>query len=263
MTLDRPADLQSQVSFSRHRHYGHPVALISAHRCGAGDDPAGENGLHALENSVALGVDYVEFDVRRLADGRLVVAHDAPDEIAPAGSGGIELLPYDVVLERLAGRSRAHIDLKGAGYELEAARTALRHLDAADILLTTGSVAGARRLRDWADEHGHPVRIGLSTGTGLGGLTPWAALVSLRRQLFPWARYAASGADVVCAHHALAAATLALMARRHGLDLLVWTVDDARLLRWWLRPGRAWMVTTNHPARALGLRPRPTRTASA
>jgi len=230
------------------------VALISAHRCGAGDDPAGENGLHALENAVALGVDFVEFDVRRLADGRLVVAHDAPDESGSAGSGGIELLPYDTVLERLAGRAAAHIDLKSEGYEIEAATTALRHLDATDILLTTGSVAGARRLRSWADEHGHPVRIGLSTGTGLGGLSPWAALASLRRQLFPWARYAASGADVVCAHHALAAATLRGMARRHGMELLVWTVDAPRLLRWWLRPGRAWMVTTNHPARGLALR---------
>ncbi|HVX55206.1 hypothetical protein, partial [Nocardioides sp.] len=58
----------------------------------------------------------------------------------------------------------------------------------------------------------------------------------------------------MCAHHALAAATLARLARQHGLDLLVWTVDDPRLLRWWLAPGRAWMVTTNHPARALDLR---------
>jgi len=235
--------------------------MISAHRCGAGDiapnsGGVGENGLHALEHAVALGVDYVEFDVRRLADGRLVVSHDAPDESAPAGSGAIELLPYDAVLERLTGRSRAHIDLKGEGYEVEAATTALRHLDAADVLLTTGSVTGARRLRDWADEHGHAIRIGLSTGTSLSGLSPWTAVVSLRRQLFPWTRYAASGADVVCAHHVLAAVTLGSMARRHGLDLLVWTVDDARLLRWWLRPGRAWMVTTNYPARGLGLRSR-------
>ncbi|WGL50851.1 glycerophosphodiester phosphodiesterase [Nocardioides sp. BP30] len=230
------------------------MALISAHRCGAGDtEPgssrAGENGLHALEHAVALGVDYVEFDVRQLADGRLVVTHDAPDETA-----GIELLPYEAVLERLAGRSAAHIDLKGAGHELEAARTALRHLDGGRILITTGSVAGARRLRDWADEHCRALRVGLSTGTSLSGLSPWAAALSLRRQLFPWHRYAAARADVLCAHHVLASLTLRRLARRRGLDLLVWTVDDRRLLRWWLRPGRAWMVTTNYPARALEFR---------
>lgn len=226
------------------------MTLISAHRCGAGDDPQGENGLHALEHSVALGVDYVEFDVRSLADGRLIVTHDEPD----ADDSGVELLGYETVLERLAGRASAHIDLKTTGTEIEAVRTALRHLPAERILVTTGSVAGARRLRAWADEHAPATKVGLSTGTSLSGLEPIAAAASLRRQLFPWRRYAAAGADVMSAHHALAAATLARLARRHRLDLLVWTVDDPRLLRWWLRPGRAWMVTTNHPARALALR---------
>jgi len=230
------------------------VVLISAHRCGAGDDPAHENGLHALEHSIALGVDYVEFDVRRLADGRLVVTHDEPES-----GGAIELLPYATVLERLAGRAGAHIDLKGEGYEIEAAEAALQLIPADRIVVTTGSVAGARRLRAWVDEQdpgtpGRRIRIGLSTGTSLRGQAPWAAVRSLRRQLFPWRRYAEAGADVLCAHHVLAALTLRRLARRHGLDLLVWTVDDQRLLRWWLRPGRAWMVTSNHPVRALAVR---------
>jgi glycerophosphoryl diester phosphodiesterase len=223
------------------------VVLISAHRCGAGDDPAGENGLHALEHSLRLGVDYVEFDVRRLPDGRLVVSHDVPGE-------GVELLPYETILRHLAGRAGAHVDLKGSGGEVEAATIALQWVAPDRLLLTTGSVAGARRLRDWADEHAPEVRVGLSTGTSLSGLAPGAALSSLRRQLFPWRRYAEARADVLCAHHVLSALTLRLLARRKGLDLLVWTVDDARLLRWWLRPGRAWMVTTNHPARALAAR---------
>lgn len=231
------------------------MVLISAHRCGAGDDPAGQNGLHALAHSLALtsasgGVDYVEFDVRRLPSGSLVVTHDDPGD-----GDGVELLPYASVLESLAGRAGAHIDLKAEGYEIEATEAALQLIPADRIVVTTGSVSGARRLRDWADEHAHPIRVGLSTGSSLSGLSPLQALVSLRRQLFPWGRYAAARADVLCAHHVLAALTLRRLAARRGLDLLVWTVDDGRLLRWWLRPGRAWMVTTNHPARALTVRP--------
>jgi glycerophosphoryl diester phosphodiesterase len=34
----------------------------------------------------------------------------------------------------------------------------------------------------------------------------------------------------------------------------VWTVDTEESLRYWLRPGRAWLVTTNHPGLALSLR---------
>lgn len=218
--------------------------LVSAHRCGAGDDVAGQNGLHALEHSLALGVDYIEFDVRRLPDGRRVVSHDVPGE-------GLDLIEYDAVLTALDGRAGAHIDLKTEGCELEVVRRALEVLPADRIVATTGSEAGCRALVEFARAEGLPLRVGLSLGPNVKGLTPWRAILFLRRQLFPTARLAASGANVVCAQHWLAALTLRRFARRRGLDLLVWTVDSPTELRWWLRPGRAWMVTTNHPDRAL------------
>ena len=49
---------------------------IVAHRGGWG--AAAENTLAAFENAINLGVDMIEFDVRRTGDGRLVVHHD-PD----------------------------------------------------------------------------------------------------------------------------------------------------------------------------------------
>ena len=39
-----------------------------------------------------------------------------------------------------------------------------------------------------------------------------------------------------------------------SVALLVWTVDNPRELRRWLVDDRAWLVTTNHPARAVALR---------
>ena len=65
-----------------------------------------------------------------------------------------------------------------------------------------------------------------------------------------------SRANVVVARHTLARLGMAWLARRRGLPLLVWTVDGERSLRYWLRPGRAWMVTTNQPDLALRLRER-------
>lgn len=221
--------------------------LVSAHRCGAGDDPGGQNSMQALEHSLALGVDYVEFDVRRLADGRLVVSHDEPDADA-------DLISYDAVLAALAGRAGAHIDLKTEGSELEVVQRAVEVLAPDRIVATTGSEAGCRAIMDWARAEGLAVRVGLSLGPNIAGLGPWQAVVFLRRQLFPAARLAASGANVVCAENWLAVLTLRLFARRRHLELLVWTVDSDLGLRWWLRRGRAWMVTTDHPARALALR---------
>jgi glycerophosphoryl diester phosphodiesterase len=232
--------------------------LVSAHRCGAGDDPLGENSLHALEHSLALGADYVEFDVRRRADGHYVVSHDLPHD-------GVEVLAYDALLDVLQDRAGAHIDLKfgspdalyeelGACYEIEVAKRALKRLPADRIVLTTGRERAARALRDWADAEGLGLHVGLSIGQSLHRLRPRAAYRSLRAQLTPEAVVERSRADVLVANHGLALLALSRLARRRGLPLLVWTVDHPALLRWWTRPGAAWMVTTNHPGLALQLR---------
>ncbi|MGH9017440.1 MAG: glycerophosphodiester phosphodiesterase, partial [Acidimicrobiales bacterium] len=50
-------------------------ALLLAHRGGVG--PYRENTLEAFRGAIDFGADGVELDVRRSADGRLVVHHDA------------------------------------------------------------------------------------------------------------------------------------------------------------------------------------------
>ena len=237
--------------------------LVSAHRCGAGDDPRGENSLHALEHSVALGADFVEFDVRRRADGHFIVSHDLPDD-------DVQVLAYDDLLATLDGRIGAHIDLKfgsppelyreiGACWEVEVVKRALQQLPAARIVATSGRERGVRALREWAQAEGIDLAVGLSIGSSLRGLRPREAARSLLQQLTPDQRFARSRANVVCANHGLALLRLRRFARTHGLRLMVWTVDQPALLRWWTRPGAAWVVITNHPALALRDRRRSTR----
>jgi glycerophosphoryl diester phosphodiesterase len=213
-----------------------PPVLVSAHR------PVD------LEAVLRLGVDHVELDVRQLPDGEFVVAHDEGDPHA---------VPYEEFLTRLAGRAGAHVDLKLVSDdgvpEVEAARRALAVLDAAAVVVTTESVVGVRAVRDWADAEGIELRVGLSVGRPVHRL-PFHRQVGVRlaELLSPGVRD--SRANVVVARHTLARLGMAWLARRRGLPLLVWTVDGERSLRYWLRPGRAWMVTTNHPELALRLR---------
>ncbi|WP_299843578.1 glycerophosphodiester phosphodiesterase [uncultured Jannaschia sp.] len=77
---------------------------------------AGENTLAAFRRAAAEpGVSGVEFDVRRAADGTLVVAHDPPDAGAPT---------LEAVAALLA-RSKldAYVELKEAGLTTDVART--------------------------------------------------------------------------------------------------------------------------------------------
>jgi glycerophosphoryl diester phosphodiesterase len=52
-----------------------PVTLVIAHRGASAAEP--ENTVAAFERAVALGADGIELDVRRTADDRLVIQHDA------------------------------------------------------------------------------------------------------------------------------------------------------------------------------------------
>jgi glycerophosphoryl diester phosphodiesterase len=104
-----------------------------------------ENTLRAFDTAVEAGADIVEFDVRRTADGRLVVVHDAT--LGPPGSAEVsnlklaevrELQPQiptlEATLELLRGRVVLEVEIKNipgeAGYE-PYARTIARDVVAA------------------------------------------------------------------------------------------------------------------------------------
>ncbi|MBF4163137.1 glycerophosphodiester phosphodiesterase [Nocardioides acrostichi] len=254
------------------RRPSEPV-LVSAHRCGAGSDRSRENTAPALRQAVAMGVDYVEFDVQALGDGTFVCYHD--DRLAD-GAALADLdypafarqapdhLRYDTVLAVLAEAGvRAHIDLKlvpepgaapGVAAEVRAAEQAVAALGADRLVVTTLEDASVRVVRDWADARGLDLLVGLSLGRRVAGL-PWYLQLRIRRsEVLPRLRVRRSRANVIVANHALARLGVAAFARRRGLPLLVWTVDTERSLRYWLQPGRAWLVTSNEPGLALAVR---------
>lgn len=215
------------------------MTLVSAHRCLRRAD---------IEHAIALGADYVEFDVQRIADGSLMLLHDLDDDPPP------ETLRFDQALDLLAGRARAHLDLKLRGGEIPIVAEAIARLGTDRLLVTTHHDESVRALRAWADREGHDLQVGLSLGRGVKGFSLWHALRVRASELFPGVRYRSAGANVVVAHHWLARLRVRRFARRHELPLVVWTVDTPRSLAHWMRPGRAWLVTTNEPALALGLR---------
>lgn len=219
------------------------MTLVSAHRCLTTAD---------IEAAIAMGADYIEIDVQRCADGSLVLLHD-PVDVAPPGT-----LRYADALDLLAGRARLHLDLKVHGGEVPIVEQAVARLGTDALLVTTLDDDGVRAVRDWADSEGHDLLVGLSLGRGLHDIPVLHAIRVRLTELFPAVRYRRSGANLAVAHHWLARLHVRRFARRHGFPLLVWTVDTEDSLRYWLKPGRAWLVTTNNPDVALRLR-RPDR----
>lgn len=75
--------------------------LRIGHRGAAGHAP--ENTLASIQKGIELGVDFVEIDLRRTADGMLVVLHDASVNRTTNGKGRIDRLALNEVRKLDAG----------------------------------------------------------------------------------------------------------------------------------------------------------------
>lgn len=83
---------------------------VCAHRGASGTHP--ENTLAAFAEAVRLGVERVEFDVRRTRDGQLVICHDAKVDRTTDGTGSIWELTLAEIKALDAG---SHRDARFAG----------------------------------------------------------------------------------------------------------------------------------------------------
>jgi glycerophosphoryl diester phosphodiesterase len=78
---------------------GDPAVLVVAHRAAHRGPGAGgpENSLPSIEAAIAMGCDMVEVDVRRTADGHLVLMHDTTVDRTTTGNGRVDALTLDQI----------------------------------------------------------------------------------------------------------------------------------------------------------------------
>jgi glycerophosphoryl diester phosphodiesterase len=230
---------------------------VSAHRGGSEHGPGGTHD--AYRGAVAAGAEYVEFDVRRTADGILVACHHArvrgqavttlsyPGLCALAG---FEVPRVEQVMRLLAGRAVGHLDLKDARCAEAAVQRAVDLLGPAGAVVTTGDGPLLARLKA-----GFP---DVPAGLTLGGDAMRAARFAARRVSRPGLSrldlLAAAGADWAVLHHRLARPPLLARCRRRGLKTMVWTVSAERSLARWMASPSVDVVVTDRPLRALALR---------
>jgi len=231
--------------------------LISAHRGGLVVE--GQTGADRYRQSIALGVDYVEFDVRKTKDGVAVICHDACTvsgrpirEFAyrdlTQELGG-EALTFDELLGLAAGRVGLHLDLKETGYEAEIVRRALAASPLDRLVITSGDEA-IRAIKEQFPE----VRAGLSLGDELLGAPPWVRVRTRLTEVFPRRRLATCHADFVAVHHRLAEINVLRHCARHGIPAWVWTVDEDAAIARFMADKRVAALITNRPEVALRLR---------
>jgi len=219
------------------------ATAVSAHR----RDHHGD-----LEGAVDSGAEYVEIDVRRVGDGRLVVHHGLTvgrlplarctyERICAAAARPVPLLHE--ALDAIAGRALGHLDLKERGCEHETVELALDRLGPGRFVVTSRDPESIRVIkRDFPE-----VVTALSVGRA-----PWER--GAVRDLSPLSTVRRCGADMVALNHRLARIGVLAACARAGFPAMVWTVNAESLMRRFLADPRVAVLVTDHPRRALALR---------
>jgi glycerophosphoryl diester phosphodiesterase len=194
--------------------------LIVAHR---GDRTrAGENTLEAFQDAIESGADMIEFDVRRMAGGRIVVHHDP----LPASGPGDHVPLLSEVLELTAGRIQLDVELKETGYEQDVLRLIFDHgFSVPDFVVTSF----------WPDAVtaiGKEARAGL-----LVEKVTWPEAIDLYHRWRP---------NFLAPHYTIVGFAA-------GIPLLPWTVNDTERIRELLARPDVFGVITDRPRDALHL----------
>jgi glycerophosphoryl diester phosphodiesterase len=192
---------------------------------------APENTRAAFDAAAATGVDAIEFDVLRAADGELVLGHSL-DEL-PA-----DRFRFEDALAWFAGREeRLHVDVKADGIEAEIVDGLRRHgvLERSYVSSTDAPVLqrfaalepALPRALTYPED-----RLGISRLRGTGPLI--AAGLAVARAALPY-RIASilrgSGATVASLEHRVVTAAVVRHCHAAGLPVVTWTVNEPERVR--------------------------------
>jgi glycerophosphoryl diester phosphodiesterase len=189
------------------------------------------NTIESFQAALRAGVDMIEFDVLRLRDGRLVLAHDLRDAATR------ELVTLEEGLEHFAGEAygsvELDVDLKVPGYEREVAEGLEAHGLSDRALVSSTYLESMDRLGEVAPR----LRRGWSIPRARRDYTksvlaPGAyVLIRLGRMILPrrtGAMLRAGRFEAVMVHWMLVSPALVAAVHGAGGQVYVWTVDDGR-----------------------------------
>lgn len=236
-----------------------PATLLAAHRGGAALWP--ENSLLAFRNAIALGADFIEFDVHLSRDGELVVIHDPTLERTTTGAGPVkdrtvaelkalrlkdrtgavteETVPTldEVVAVAAQGKRRMLLEIKVdatraryPGIEEKVLALLDRHGMAPSTVVMGFGAPTWRRVRELRPDI---ATCALYSARSLAGTSLAAELAMLR----------AAGVPFIGVEHTVVDGAAVAEARKAGIGIGAWTVNDAAEMQRVIDSGAAILIT--------------------
>jgi len=221
---------------------------------------APENTIIALRMAAATGASACEFDVRRCADGALVLMHDASVDRTTDGSGAVARLDLPAIEEFDAGSAKSPAFAGERVPTLRAALACLSELGARAVVEIKDRGIGEAVARAIAAEGMTESATVISFEAGdlvevRGALAdlPTGLLAGKERPLGELVEAARScGASILDVDHRVLSAAFVCDARAAGLEVWTWTVNDAGRMRE-LASWGVTAITTDNPYRGVSI----------
>jgi glycerophosphoryl diester phosphodiesterase len=244
---------------SQARTQDKPATLLAAHRGGSLLWP--ENSLLAFRNALALGADFIEFDVHLSKEGEVVVIHDPTLDRTTSGSGPVrdstaaelkalhlkdrtgalteETVPTldEVVAVAAQAKRRMLLEIKVdashvryPGIEEKVLAILDRHGMAASTVVMSFDAPTLRRVREMRPD---VPMCALYSARMLGRTSLQAELDTLR----------AAGVRFIGVEHTAVDAAAVAQARAAGIGIGAWTVNDAAGMKRQIDAGAAILIT--------------------
>ncbi len=230
--------------------------MIVAHR--GASSLAKENTIESFKKAIEIGVDMIEFDVRRTKDRALIVHHDeliagkpvkelTYDEISKTSAAqGFSAPTLEEVLQCTSGKIELDVEIKEEGYEKETVELLSRYFGAEQFVITSFHDSCIKRIKS--------NRPDIKTGLILGISKPEHPLRTRISEFFPARRCREAKADFLVAHRRLLWFGFLGRAKRGNKPVFVWTVNDQRKIWEMLHDDRIEAIITDKPDLALSLR---------
>ncbi|MGI9621498.1 MAG: glycerophosphodiester phosphodiesterase [Acidimicrobiales bacterium] len=217
---------------SRHAFLDHPGPIPFAHRGGAWESP--ENSVQAFDDAVRLGFRYLETDVHLTADGVLVAFHDDVLDRVTDRVGRLEELPWSEVRQaRIEGTGEIptleHLLMRWPDTRINIDPKTDRSVEPLiEMIRLTGS-AERVCVGSFSDRRIERIATALA-GRVCVGMGPRAtARLWARGFGVPSGTIVGDCAQVPMSYKGIRVVTdrFVIEARRRGIPVHVWTIDDA------------------------------------
>lgn len=227
---------------------------IIAHR-GASGLVKFENTIEAFQKAIDVKADAVELDVRKTKDGVIIVVHDELfqdrkisewnyDELcAKTKELGYVMPTLEDTVSFLKGKIFVDVEVKEQGYTQEIIDIILRYLTPQEFYI--------RSFKDKVLIEVKKINKNIKTVLLLGLEHPKFPLLIRLSELFPLFRVIKTKCDMVSPHYLLVRFGYRQRLHLIGRPVLVWTVDDEKLMRKLLVRKKIDAIITNYPDKGL------------